>query len=523
MKKTIISIIALTSAVALNAQNMWDGVLYSGNDDLGSAKTLGLGNAVSALGGELGTVAFNPAGSAVAGYSQVSFSGAYYMLNQSTGKGVSSTQIKSDMPGVGVTLDFNTGFDYGLKNFTIGIMVHTSNLYQEHGGMNKYEVNASYSGYLAALASSRGAAMNDLLNEASEEGLGAATGIITPASNLGANQYIGVTETSQNGNITSWPTNQSYSKSIDGYKKDYVINLAGNYSDKLYLGGSIVLQEIDYSRTDRLTETPAWDTAADAVKFKSLGHNYYFQAKGDGIYAKAGLIWRPFGGLRIGATYQTPTFLSIEEGWSHATTHKYEDSGSNVKISSADFSSNTSYSIVAPAHFSLAGAYTFGRWGLISCDYETFNNRDMRFKSDYISESEWAESVNNQIIGNNDGDYLGRVNILRLGIELKPVQSLAIRFGYNQTSSTYGYNEPGSYNSFRRREGTNSYTIGVGYDSPRSFYCDIAARFANRSGYSEKLYDDYVDVSINPDIAAPVYTVNSMKYATLVATFGWRF
>ena len=59
------------SAAAAGAQNMYDAINFSRNEYYGSARSMALGNAVTAVGGDLGTIGINPAGSAVANYGQL--------------------------------------------------------------------------------------------------------------------------------------------------------------------------------------------------------------------------------------------------------------------------------------------------------------------------------------------------------------------------------------------------------------------------------------------------------------------
>ena len=66
MKRIFIStILMLSLAFAAGAQNMYDGHTMSRNNYYGTARSVALGNAVTALGGDLGSVTYNPAGSAV--------------------------------------------------------------------------------------------------------------------------------------------------------------------------------------------------------------------------------------------------------------------------------------------------------------------------------------------------------------------------------------------------------------------------------------------------------------------------
>ena len=67
MKKTAIAIIFSLAAVTGYAQTAYDALMFSENNYEGTARSVAMGNAFTALGGDLGAVTMNPAGSAVAG------------------------------------------------------------------------------------------------------------------------------------------------------------------------------------------------------------------------------------------------------------------------------------------------------------------------------------------------------------------------------------------------------------------------------------------------------------------------
>ena len=134
MKKTIIlSLVALAAGtISAAAQNMYDAINFSRNDYLGTARTMALGNAVTAIGGDLGTVGINPAGSAVATYGQLtvtpgftlsSVSSAYSPEGESMyGPSAGTTRSRLSMPNLGVSLVMNTGRRSGLKSFTFAVV-----------------------------------------------------------------------------------------------------------------------------------------------------------------------------------------------------------------------------------------------------------------------------------------------------------------------------------------------------------------------------------------------------------------
>ena len=78
----------MVSSFASLAQTAYDAFLFSETNYEGTARTVAMGNAFTALGGDLGSVAINPAGSAVAKYSQISLTPSLTFTTNTT-KGVS--------------------------------------------------------------------------------------------------------------------------------------------------------------------------------------------------------------------------------------------------------------------------------------------------------------------------------------------------------------------------------------------------------------------------------------------------
>ena len=73
MKKIIP--LTLLAAVSVNAaaQNVQDALRFSENNYYGTARSISMGNAFTALGGDLGSINLNPAGSAVNSFSGFDF------------------------------------------------------------------------------------------------------------------------------------------------------------------------------------------------------------------------------------------------------------------------------------------------------------------------------------------------------------------------------------------------------------------------------------------------------------------
>ena len=94
MRKTFITILLTMAGAVGYAQNAYDGLLFSENNYEGTARSVAMGNAFTALGGDLGSITINPAGSAVAGYSQFTITPGLTIAS-STAQGVSPSPTEA--------------------------------------------------------------------------------------------------------------------------------------------------------------------------------------------------------------------------------------------------------------------------------------------------------------------------------------------------------------------------------------------------------------------------------------------
>ena len=135
MNRLFLAVSALVLSVGVaSAQNMYDGINVSRNEYFGTARSMGLGNAVTAVGGDLGMIGINPAGSAVANYGQFVITpglsvsvveGSYYPeagMNPPTRFASQRRQSKMTLPNIGTSTVINTGRSRGVKSFTFAFV-----------------------------------------------------------------------------------------------------------------------------------------------------------------------------------------------------------------------------------------------------------------------------------------------------------------------------------------------------------------------------------------------------------------
>lgn len=547
------------AAFSMEAQTIYDALRFSENHYEGTARSLAMGNAFTALGGDLGGITINPAGSAVAKYSQITVSpgvnvsvntaGGTALPGETTplgfGNSIKNSWSRFNVPNFGVSMNFDTHRTSGIKNVSLGFVVNTTNRFQE-SLMTSGEHNwTSFMGAEAAYASNAGYDYNSLLASDAynyysapwKTIMAAQSGMITPLTDY-PSVYVGATEKydindSDPDNVTihtytGGPLDQSYQRQTSGFKYDYVINLGFNISDFVYVGANLGITSFNYNSAIRYMEkavNPAdfeniftVDEQDVTTYFNDMMYDYRYSATGAGVYGKFGIIVTPINGLRLGAAVQTPTSTTISESWSESGSTTFDNPEFNA--SSESPVGEYQYKLISPFRANLGAAWTFGTFGLISVDYEICDYSAMKFKEMNAMQTGEFEYQNADI-----KDFMGTSHMLRAGIELKPVPQFAIRAGYGLTTSPEkAMNEYGNLvyvSEIAENTMTHKGSFGLGYSSNGSFFADIACSYTKYADEYIYPYDDYAfddnGYSLTPEI------LHKRSLWNIMLTIGFRF
>ena len=560
------------SAATAGAQTMYDGLTYSQNNYYGTARSIGMGNAMTAVGGDLGSVGINPAGSAVAGYSQftitpnltISAMNASYSAYPVGGvdkftNETSKTLTRFSMPNFGLTFNWDTGSRSGLTSVTYGIIVNGTNNYTGQmlgGGQN------DRTSYLSWMAVNAGDYDIDFLNgyrdaqgntidswdnayyNADDRGYYAPWTAIANAqagaiSNYGdVNdpdyywRYIGATESfgyrkdedgdymeDERGNYIydinlPGKLNQAYGRKVTGSKRDVIANLGLNFDQKFFLGFNLGITSLRRDYDEYFKEAAAnpenfpVEFESGKTCFSDYRTRYSLTAEGSGVYGKVGFIFRPMDGVTIGAAAQSPTVLEITERYMHDVNVNYTNSTFNGSAQTPE--GTYTYKLRTPYRLNAGMAFTFSGMALLSVDYEMTDYSKMKF----ISKDSWDETFD--AVNDDIADCMGISHTVRVGAEFKPTPETAIRAGYNFTTTPeYVYNN-GYYDS-TLHDRLHAFSVGLGYSSTGSFFADLAARMTLLADEYISPYADYLT-----DVASPLI-LNKRNIFNITATFGWRF
>ena len=274
-------------------------------------------------------------------------------------------------------------------------------------------------------------------------------------------------------------TDGSLSISETGTSDQYTLSWAGNISNQWYIGIGLNIPTINYTKHTSLREENKQNSSS--AELKSM-----FHVSGVGVSGSFGLIYRPIQALRIGASLQTPTILSLSrqstgDMYSTIAGQKYEVLTPESGVMDID--------IASPLRTSVSVAGQLGKIGLIAVQY------------DYAHSSEMED-----------------IHTLRMGAEAQVTRGLFLNAGYVYESSfmkedpkwLLGYNEIRTDMDYRYTAATQYASAGIGYRSDV-----VVAQLAYQYGWQT------IHQYASEEQALPFY-VDTHTHR-IVATLAWRF
>lgn len=434
--KSHFTFIMLLACAVTTAQNISDVLRYSMENIQGTARFQGMGGAFGALGGDLSALNTNPAGSAVFNNSLFSVSGTHYTMDNAASyfngiNGTISHDVDLNQLG-GVFVFKNTSSDAEWTKFSIAVNYDVVENFDNeffvagnsNQGIDNYFLDFAQGVPFGSLLLQDG----EFLEEAYLD-IGAVQGFGVQQAFLG--YYGGIIDpmeleddnTTYVRNADYSSVNQEFLRSTSGYNSRFTLNLGSQYRETLYLGASLNFHNLVYDRYDQFTEDgydP--DSEIQFTTFDNLLHT-----EGTGFSFSLGAIAKLNEFIRIGGSYQSPTWYRLTDDFSQRINSDLADDDINF-INFNVVNLFEVYRIKTPGKITGSLAVVFGKNGLLSFDYgyqdmseaELRPNRDPSF-----------EVVNTDI-----SNQLGTVSSFRVGGEYR-IERFSLRGGYRFEQSPY--------------------------------------------------------------------------------------
>lgn len=543
-KKNFMLLGAIVVTFPLSAQDIYKVESLSSEDLNGTARYVGMGGAMSALGADLSTMSANPAGIGLYRRSDFAMTGSMLFekgaqkFNNIGKNRASFNQIgfvwSTPSRGSGHLKFINFGFNYhktrNLKNFIDIANASTNGASQA--------ISAANLGFMYGGDYHRLDANNKLTYG-------------MPLTDVAYNTYmLEPTFKGSTTDVDKWnPTGANaynYRREQHGGIHQFDFNLSFNFNDNFYAGLTMGVYNVDWNSYLFYNEG-----IADA---SGKMHDFYMSndeaISGSGFDFQAGIIYRPIAKspLRFGLAFSTPTWYSLTGNNVVLMDSPFVKSGSAQKGTQAGYKTGDfDYNVRTPWKLNFSVATTVDNRLALDAEYEykhlpSASVRFPSYDSDYYG-SYWSGSYRDEAIDNQIDTWLRGQHTIRLGAELRLNSALSLRAGYNYVSSPYEKGAflnlyPNAGTSYKDSEsllnatgtdyvnvgGTNRLALGLGYHT-HHFYADLAYQYQQRKLTVFPFHDtqEYTsNAQIANDHGIQGQNIKSVNNRVML-TIGWKF
>ena len=442
MKYSLLIIFFFT-AVALQAQNPDDALRTAWFTQNGTARNMATGGVMGSLGGDITANHVNPAGLGVFKTNEIVLSPGFGMnRNKFNYRGTDTANSKNNFNygTTGIILgSINAGQNRKWTSSAFAFSVNQEANYNNHVQFRGFNNFSSFTEqYLEELVKDKADTNAALSNYIFGSSLAFRTFLIDtirgPGGSVAGYQSLVPISTG---------VNQLYDATTRGGYHEIALGIAGNLEDKMYVGGSLTIPIISYSRDISYSETDA--TSNPNNEFKSFEYKETFTSHGIGIGAKLGVIYKPQESWRIGFAFHTPQLMGYTDKISSSITANTEKYAGIRSASSNELNSGKSgerkYDLITPWRTIISASYVFReisdtrrQRAFISTDIEYVNYKGARFSASDKSNTTLKDYY--QIVNEGIKDtYKGNINF-RIGGELK-LHTIMFRLGGAYYGSPY--------------------------------------------------------------------------------------
>lgn len=525
MKKLFAIAMVAVCNMPLLAQETYEDTKLVDNDLNGTAKYVGMGGAMEALGADISTISTNPAGIGLFRKSQVTGSMGMLFLQDA----------KAFSPGHKV----NASFDQA------GIVYSTqvSRTSFVNVGFN-YHKSRNFDQLLNAEGQLKNASQNKLTYQKARKNVFEYDNDLT-YTQVDALYMTNLLYNEDDDRYYNFPaTSYLFNSAPQGYIGEYDFNISGNINDRVYLGATFGIHDVHYKHYSEYSEK--FEPNLDYIDGLTLCDER--KIKGTGFDIKAGIIVRPVeeSPLRIGAYVHTPIWYDL------TTENMTSLTDGNIRV----YSSYTSdgyptteiydYRVYTPWKFGVSLGHTIGQQVAIGAtyeyaDYSCMSNRIVdadSYSYDWFYDSFYKNSHEDRNMNDHTKYTLKGVSTVKVGAEFKPDPSFAIRLGYNYLTPMFDklgskdgtIHSPGTYyesqTNYTNWKATNRLTCGVGWTFNKNVNLDLAYQYSAQNGDFYPFmnyYENEVDGAwSDEDNHCDAVKVSNKKHQLLL-TIGYRF
>lgn len=517
-------LITIAFAFTMQAQDTYmnERLTNNSSDVIGTARYVGMGGALGALGADMSVISWNPAGIGLYRKNDIAFT-----FGGLWGK----SRIQEENRGTG-TVD-QAGFVLNMKtsseacpyvNFAFNYQKKINfnhNFYADNPNLNEL----SQMDQLAELTDWDSGTEN-------LEGMAWDNGYFATATNGDGNAYRYNKYGSSLCNYYTWHS--------EGSLQAFDFNVSTNINNRAFLGLTFGVDNMRFRGWNFYGE----DDLDGKAKYDL---NNDIRISGTGFNVKLGAIIRPIedSPFRFGVAVETPTWYRLK----NSTLFDLQRSLNNNSGGTAEtWESYLRFNLRSPWKVRASIGSTVGSSFAWDVDYEfaAYAGTSMGYPEEVFANGSTSGNVKDQAMNQLTRDNMRGTHTLRIGMEANATKNLAFRLGYNLSTSAYKKNigfdqynlnsyamDYATSTSYMRLGATNILTLGMGYRW-KSFYIDLAYKLRNQfadfyafdtsfTNTNQELIPQFVlDNPLLADVTLDPVEVNLTRHA-ITCTLGFKF
>ncbi len=506
MKRFFFSLSILIVWVTVQAQVPADALRFSSIDVLGTARTVGVGGGLGALGADFSVLSTNPAGLAAFRRSEFTVTPSFSLnnteatLDNSNSATIEENRFAFNINNLGLAFS-RQGRNPNWKTTNIGI------------GINRI---ADFNQTFTYRGESRGSYI-DFFQEASID--------LTPGelSNFTTGLAFDTEAIFDLDDDLFYETDVELNEDALLFKEQTVrrrgginelsLAFAGNYKERLMIGVSVGFPILRYTEERVYIEE---DRADEVPNYINMQFNESLTTTGSGINLKLGIIYRLSQMIRLGGAIHTPTtYGSLVDNFETSMQHRFIINGEEQFLESASPTDQGEfeYELKTPWRFIGSAGFIIKRAGFITAEIEYLKYSSANFDLTSTDNSQGTIDFQNNLNNEIASIYQSAVN-LRFGGEFA-LKIFRFRAGATLTGTPYADDYIRDNPNILGIEGfTPTYALGFGIRQ-QQYFVDFAFRFSDR----ESTFTPYIVSDFYPQNSVTTNSLNS----SLLFTFGYKF
>lgn len=405
MKKIVVFILSVCAFVGAEAQSEDFPLFFSQLGLEGTANYMSRAGAIGAIGGDIMSANYNPAGLGIYRVAEMTFSAGLNFANASAftnDLGLKDDKTKLTFGNFGIVLPIKVD-DSWLKYIQFSVGINRLKTFSNNIAMSRDILNNSFVDQVV---------MNDIIEYQDIENEFIRAGVVDLDTNT-----MTISSLFEAGTFNQFQRIQ-YSGSVN----EFSLSWSANIRDVLYFGLTAGIPFADMTTLTTITESKL---DANGESLATYTNTKQQDLTSVGVNLKLGAIFKPISPLRLGVALHTPTYYSVTDDFSAIV--QYDNTAGSI-------APTFFYGIQTPFRFLANAAVVLGDIsssivGSISADYEYADYSMMRFDftEDIVGEYKFNTSIE---------DIFRPAHTFRLGGEVK-FGPFALRAGYAMQGNPY--------------------------------------------------------------------------------------